>query len=174
MHTTPIVILLLRTLSQVEFVKGLDKQPFANNYLTMISADLQKFLEAQQRDYETALAEIKSGRKQGHWIWYIFPQVKGLGRSSTSTYYGIESLDQAGRYLRHPVLGKRLTEISRELLALHGKTANQILGNPDDLKVRSSMTLFSLLPETDPVFQAVLDKYYGGKPDPQTLAMVNG
>lgn len=139
----------------------------------MSSADLQKFLDAQQRDYQTALAEIESGRKQGHWIWYIFPQIKGLGQSSTSTYYGIESLDQAGRYLRHPVLGKRLAEISRALLALQGKTANQILGNPDDLKLRSSMTLFSLLPEADPVFQAVLDKYYAGRPDQRTLELLN-
>ncbi|MCE7067370.1 DUF1810 domain-containing protein [Dyadobacter sp. CY326] len=137
-------------------------------------ADLTKFLEAQQRDYAGALAEIKAGKKRGHWIWYIFPQIAGLGVSSTSAFYGIENLDQASRYLQHPELGKRLVEVSNAFLAVQNKTANQILGSPDDLKVRSCMTLFSLVNNADPVFQAVLDKYYNGLPDQKTLAIVNG
>jgi uncharacterized protein (DUF1810 family) len=135
-------------------------------------SDLEKFVEAQEGDYAGALAEIRSGRKRGHWIWYLFPQIAGLGMSSTSVFYGIESLEQASRYLQHPVLGKRLIEISNAFLDIQGKTANQILGNPDDLKVRSSMTLFSLVANTDPVFQAVLDKYFNGIPDQKTLQIV--
>ncbi|TLV00415.1 DUF1810 domain-containing protein [Dyadobacter luticola] len=138
----------------------------------MNSSNLQKFLDAQKNDYDSALAEIKNGRKVGHWIWYIFPQIKGLGMSSTSAHYAIETLDEAAQYLAHPVLGKRLIEISGAMLAIKGKSANQVLGSPDDLKLRSSMTLFCLVPETNPVFQAVLDKYYEGKPDPRTLALV--
>lgn len=131
--------------------------------------DLDKFVSAQKRDYDMALAEIRNGRKRGHWIWYIFPQVSGLGMSSTSAFYGIETIEQASRYLEHPLLGKRLIEISKVILEINGKTANQILGSPDDLKLRSSMTLFNLVPNTDPVFQAVLDKYFNGKPDQRTI-----
>lgn len=131
--------------------------------------DLDKFVSAQNRDYDMALAEIKNGRKRGHWIWYIFPQVSGLGMSNTSAFYGIETIEQASRYLEHPLLGKRLIEISKAILEINCKTANQILGSPDDLKLRSSMTLFNLVPNTDPVFQAVLDKYFNGKPDQRTI-----
>lgn len=131
--------------------------------------DLDKFVSAQNRDYDMALAEIKNGRKRGHWIWYIFPQVSGLGMSSTSAFYGIDTIEQASRYLEHPLLGKRLVEISKAILEINGKTANQIMGSPDDLKLRSSMTLFNLLPNTNPVFQAVLDKYFNGKPDQRTI-----
>ena len=134
--------------------------------------DLDKFLNAQNRDYASALAEIRNGRKQGHWIWYVFPQIAGLGMSSTSEFYAIQSLEQADRYLRHPVLGKRLVEISNAVLAVERRTANQIMGSPDDLKLRSSMSLFNLVKNTDPVFQAVLDKYYNGRPDEKTLAIV--
>ena len=134
--------------------------------------DLDKFLEAQDRDYAGALAEIRNGRKYGHWIWYIFPQVAGLGMSSTSTHYGIQNLDQATRYLQHPVLGARLVEISNAILSLKNKSANQILGSPDDLKLRSSMTLFSLVENADGVFQAVLDKYFNGEPDQRTLEIL--
>jgi len=135
--------------------------------------DLEKFLIAQTQDYSGALEEIRKGRKQGHWIWYIFPQVLGLGMSSTSVFYAIESIDQANRYAHHPILGKRLIEISNAILAIQGKTANQILGSPDDLKLRSSMSLFSLVENADPVFQAVLDKYFGGIPDQKTIDIVN-
>ena len=135
-------------------------------------SDLDKFLNAQNRDYTNALAEIRRGRKQGHWIWYVFPQIAGLGMSSTSVFYAIQSLEQADRYLRHPVLGKRLIEISNAVLSIEGKNANQIMGSPDDLKLRSSMSLFNLVNDTDPVFQAVLDKYFKGVPDEKTLAIV--
>ncbi|MGN7890062.1 DUF1810 domain-containing protein [Dyadobacter sp. 22481] len=138
----------------------------------MSEMDLQKFLDAQQSDYDAALSEIKNGRKRGHWMWYIFPQIKGLGHSSTANYFAIENLDQARRYFEHPLLGKRLVEISGAMLAVEGKSAYHILGIPDDLKLRSSMTLFSLLPETDPVFEAVLEKYYEGEADLRTLALV--
>lgn len=137
-----------------------------------MDSDLEKFVNAQDRDYSSALAEIKNGRKQGHWIWYIFPQISGLGMSSTSQYYGIENIEQASRYLQHPVLGKRLVEISNAILGIENKTANQILGSPDDMKLRSCMTLFNLVKNTDPVFQAVLDKYFKGRPDAKTIAIV--
>ena len=133
---------------------------------------LIRFLDAQDQDYTRALAEIKNGRKQSHWIWYIFPQISGLGYSSTAVFYGIKDIQEAEEYLRHPVLGSRLVETAKALLEINGKTANQILGNPDDLKVRSSMTLFNLLENTDPVFQAVLDKYFNGIPDQRTLDLV--
>jgi len=134
---------------------------------------IKKFLNAQQRDYPIALAEIKKGRKQGHWIWYIFPQIAGLGMSGTSMHYAIDDIAQATQYLQHPVLGQRLIEISEAVLAIEGKSANQILGSPDDLKLRSSMTLFSLAEDAKPVFQQVLDKYYGGLPDQKTIDILN-
>src|SRR5438270_10060514 len=104
---------------------------------------LKRFIDAQERDYEIALAEIKNGRKRSHWMWYIFPQVKGLGFSSTSQHYGIANLKEAEAYLRHPVLGPRLIAISNELLNLENKNATDIFGNPDDMKLRSAMTLFA-------------------------------
>ena len=133
---------------------------------------LKRFLTAQEGDYARALAEIKNGRKQSHWMWYIFPQIAGLGFSETAKFYAINDIQEARDYLEHSVLGSRLIEISSALLQHKGKTANQIFGSPDDLKLRSSMTLFSLVNDTDPVFQAVLDKYYGGSPDPKTLLLV--
>ena len=135
--------------------------------------NLKRFLDAQERDYQRALNEIRNGRKQGHWIWYIFPQIAGLGFSSTSAFYGIVNLQEANDYIQHPVLGSRLVETAKAFLDISGKTASQILGSPDDLKVRSSMTLFSFTENSDPVFQAILDKYYNGKPDDKTIAIVN-
>lgn len=134
---------------------------------------MQKFLDAQQHDFDSALAEIINGRKRGHWMWYIFPQLKGLGRSSISMHYGIENLDEAIRYLNHPLLGPRLIQISEAIQAIEGKSAYQIMGSPDDLKLRSCMTLFNLVPGTNPVFQSVLDKYFGGKPDPLTMQLID-
>lgn len=134
--------------------------------------NLERFLDAQANDYSRALREIKSGRKQSHWMWYIFPQIKGLGFSETAKFYAINDLQEARAYLEHPVLGSRLVEISNALLGLEGKSANQILGSPDDLKLKSSMTLFSALEKTDPVFQAVLTKYYKGVADQQTLSII--
>ena len=134
--------------------------------------NLKRFLDAQDRDYNRALAEIRNGKKQGHWIWYIFPQISGLGLSSTSAFYGIVDLREANDYFQHPVLGRRLIEISKVFLDIHGKKAIQILGTPDDMKVKSSMTLFNLLENTDTVFRAVLDKYYDGEQDEKTISIV--
>lgn len=134
--------------------------------------NLKRFLEAQQKDYLKALSEIQNGKKQTHWIWYIFPQLAGLGKSEYAVFYGIKNTEEAEEYLGHPILGKRLIEISNELLKLENKTANQIFGNPDDLKVRSCMTLFSSLKETDPVFNNVLDKFFNGIKDPFTIKLI--
>jgi len=134
--------------------------------------DLKRFLEAQENDYETALAEIGRGKKQSHWMWYIFPQIAGLGFSSTSKFYAIKDRGEAEDYLAHPVLGKRLVEISNALLGVEGKTANQIFGSPDDVKLKSSMTLFDALDDTNPVFRKVLDKYFNGAKDGRTLEMI--
>jgi len=134
--------------------------------------DLQRFLDAQERYFETALSEIRGGRKRSHWMWYIFPQIAGLGFSSTSKFYAVKDKQEADDYLRHPVLGKRLVEISNALLEIEGKTANQIFGSPDDAKLKSSMTLFGALENTDPVFQEVLDKYFDGAKDEKTLKLI--
>lgn len=133
---------------------------------------LIRFTEAQERDYQTALAEIKRGRKTSHWMWYVFPQIAGLGFSSTSKFYAIADKEEAENYLNHPVLGKRLIEISEALLEHESKTAHEIFGSPDDVKLKSSMTLFGELEKANPVFQKVLDKYFGGAKDAQTLKLI--
>ncbi len=135
--------------------------------------DLKRFLEAQESVFERALAEIKRGRKQSHWMWYIFPQIKGLGSSETSRFYAVNARAEAELYLAHPVLGARLVEISEALLEIEGKTANQIFGSPDDAKLKSSMTLFGALDNTNPVFQRVLDKYFNGEKDAKTLRLID-
>lgn len=135
--------------------------------------DLERFIEAQKSDYATALSEIKKGRKENHWMWYIFPQVLGLGYTSTSMQYAIQDLDEATAYLNHEILGKRLIEISNALLTLDTNDADKIFGGTDSLKLRSSMTLFSLLPGADPVFQSVLDKFFNGTKDDKTLQLLN-
>ncbi|MES2268562.1 MAG: DUF1810 domain-containing protein [Bacteroidota bacterium] len=134
--------------------------------------DLKRFLEAQSKDYAVALAEIRNGRKRSHWMWYIFPQVAGLGYSGMSSRYAIRGLTEAVEYLAHPVLGARLVEISKALLALPGSNATTVMGSPDDLKLRSSMTLFSLVPGADPVFEAVIGKYFQGEKDKATLKLI--
>jgi len=133
---------------------------------------LPRFLEAQNQNYLKALAEIRSGEKASHWMWYVFPQLKGLGKSDMAAFYGIENLQEAEDYLAHPVLGKHLVEISQALLHIEGKSANAILGSPDDLKLQSSMTLFGAASDSNPVFQEVLDRYFGGQPDSRTLSML--
>jgi uncharacterized protein (DUF1810 family) len=133
---------------------------------------LNRFLTAQERDYETALAEIKSGRKRSHWMWYIFPQIAGLGYSETSKFYAIKDRQEAEAYLSHPVLGQRLIEISNALLELEDNHAARIFGSPDDMKLKSSMTLFATLPSTDPVFTHVLAKYFNGIQDWVTLNLL--
>ena len=125
--------------------------------------DLNRFLKAQDRDYADALAEIKAGRKRSHWIWYIFPQVKGLGFSSTSEFYGIDGLDEARAYMDNVVLRERIIEISEVLLTLDSSDAGDVMGYPDDLKLRSSMTLFAEAAPKEEVFQKVLDKFFAGK-----------
>ena len=137
-----------------------------------VPSTLSRFTEAQQTDFETALAETKNGRKQGHWMWYTFPQIQGLGFSQTSMFYAIEDEAEAIAYLNHPVLGERLITISKELLKLPVNNANAIFGSPDDLKLRSCMTLFAALPGTDPVFEAVLEKFFGGIGDKMTLKIL--
>ncbi len=133
---------------------------------------LKRFLDAQATDYAGALAEIENGRKQSHWMWYIFPQLAGLGHSETAKFYAISGLNEATAYLSHPVLGSRLIEISSVLLTIEGKTATQIVGTPDDLKLCSSMTLFGIVNDADPVFQAILDKFFACVPDQRTLDLI--
>ena len=136
-------------------------------------ADLSRFLEAQKHSYASALSEIRNGRKRSHWMWYIFPQIAGLGFSSTAQYYAIRDLSEARAYLEEPVLRSRLLEISSALLELPGDDATQILGWPDDLKLRSCMTLFLHADPSIPVFQQVLDKFYAGSEDERTVALLN-
>lgn len=134
---------------------------------------VKRFEKAQQRDYETALAEIRSGQKRSHWMWYIFPQLKGLGRSPTAQYYGIADQEEAREFLNHPVLGTHLKEISRALLELTTSDADAVFGFPDNLKLCSSMTLFAKVSgEENSVFHQVLDKYFGGKWDDRTLRLL--
>jgi uncharacterized protein (DUF1810 family) len=135
-------------------------------------SDLSRFVQAQQGVYRTALAELRAGSKRSHWMWFVFPQLAGLGHSATARRYAIGSLDEARAYLAHPVLGPRLVEAAAALLAVEGRTAGQILGYPDDLKLRSSMTLFARAADDPGVFQAVLDRYYDG-PDPRTLELLS-
>lgn len=134
---------------------------------------LQRFTDAQKADYEIALSEIRSGRKRSHWMWYIFPQIHGLGFSETSKFYALKSVDEAKEYLSHPVLGKRLIEISKALLDLPSVNAHSIFGSPDDVKLKSSMTLFASLPNADRVFQSVLEKFFYGEKDDKTLKIIN-
>jgi uncharacterized protein (DUF1810 family) len=134
--------------------------------------ELIRFLEAQNQVYLKALSEIKEGKKISHWMWYIFPQIKGLGSSQIAEYYGIKDLNEATAYLQHPILGKHLVKISEEVLNLNGKTATQIFGSSDDLKLRSCMTLFANVKKSNPVFQKVLTKYFNGLPDEVTLQLL--
>jgi len=138
----------------------------------MPDKDLIRFLEAQNQMYLTALSEVKKGYKKSHWMWFIFPQIKGLGTSETARYFGVNGISEATEYLRHPVLGRHLIEISQALLSLSGKTANQIFGTPDDLKLRSCMTLFAAVENSNPIFSQILDKYFDGQPDPLTLSIL--
>ena len=134
--------------------------------------NLDRFKTAQDTDYKTALSEIRNGRKVSHWMWYIFPQMKQLGFSPTAQYYGIVSLDEAKSYIADDTLRQHLVEISQALLALESDNASQIMGYPDDMKLKSCMTLFMLAAPEIPVFQAVLDKFYGGEPDKKTEELI--
>ena len=134
--------------------------------------DLKRFLDAQEDTYSDALAELKAGKKRTHWMWFIFPQVAGLGNSPMAVRYAINSRVEAQDYLGHPLLGSRLRECAEALLSVQGKTANEIMGFPDDLKLKSSMTLFAALSNADPVFRQVLERYYQGEQDEKTLQIL--
>ena len=135
--------------------------------------ELARFVEAQRGTYERALSEVKSGQKQTHWMWYIFPQLRGLGRSSTAQYYGITGADEATAYLVHDVLGPRLLAMCEAALSIEGRTAAEIFGNPDDLKLRSCATLFANLPDTNSCFRKIIDRYFEGNMDPETVELLS-
>jgi uncharacterized protein (DUF1810 family) len=135
--------------------------------------DLQRFVKAQEGSYDDALAEITAGYKTSHWMWYIFPQFAGLGFSSMSHRYAIKSLEEARAYLAHPVLGPRLIACAEAVLAVQGKSAYDIFDSPDDLKLRSSATLFAHVSPRDNVFERLLAKYYDGEPDRKTIRLLH-
>lgn len=138
-----------------------------------MTSDLNRFLTAQQGGvYENAIAELKNGRKRTHWMWFIFPQINGLGYSATAKYYAIKNREEAEQYLNHPVLGNRLLQCTQSVLAIENKTALEIFGEPDNVKLNSCMTLFAQLPNASPVFSRVIDQYFNGKPDTKTLALL--
>ena len=133
--------------------------------------DLHRFTKAQRNTYDRVLAELRNGKKQTHWMWYIFPQIDGLGHSATSRRYAIKSIEEARQYLNHPVLGKRLLECVKVILAIEGRSISEIFGHPDDMKLKSSMTLFTCIPNSPSVLFRVLDKYFNGNRDVKTLQL---
>lgn len=134
---------------------------------------LQRFVEAQEQVFESVLIELNRGRKYGHWIWFIFPQLKGLGRSSMSAFYGIGSLDEARAYLQHPLLGTRLIQCTELVIAVRGSDAEAIFGEVDAMKFRSCMTLFAGADPEQRLFSQALEKYFGGERDPLTLSYLD-
>jgi uncharacterized protein (DUF1810 family) len=139
-----------------------------------VAFDLERFVKAQAGVYEGALDELRQGRKSGHWMWFIFPQVAGLGHSATSRYFAIASLDEARAYLAHPVLGPRLRACAEAILAVTGRSAVEILGGIDAVKLRSSMTLFRRAAPAEPLFARVLDRFFDGLADETTDAILRG
>jgi uncharacterized protein (DUF1810 family) len=131
--------------------------------------DLSRFTSAQENIYDTVLAELSNGRKRSHWMWYIFPQIDGLGYSATSKHYAIKSLEEARQYLNHPVLGKRLLECAEAVFSIEGRSISEIFGYPDNLKLKSSMTLFAYVAAPCSVFSRILEKYFNGEQDALTL-----
>lgn len=137
--------------------------------------DLQRFVTAQDGVWPAVTAELAAGAKRSHWMWFVFPQLRGLGHSPTAQFYGIASRDEAAAYLAHPRLGERLRQSAALVVRHRGRSANAIFGSPDDLKLRSSMTLFEVAGgPAEPVFAAVLDAFFGGGRDPRTLALLGG
>jgi uncharacterized protein (DUF1810 family) len=134
--------------------------------------NLQRFVDAQGRSYERACQELSAGCKQSHWMWFIFPQLKGLGNSAMAKHYGISSLLEAQAYLAHPVLGPRLNHVTELVLRVHRSTVEQIFGDPDDLKFRSCITLFAVAAGGSNVFNEALQKYFDGKPDALTIELL--
>jgi len=133
--------------------------------------DLQRFVAAQEGVMDSVREELRAGRKRSHWMWFVFPQLRGLGTSAMAQRYGIASLEEARAYLAHPVLGPRLRECCELMLAVTGRSAHEILGSPDDLKFRSCVTLFSLAAPDEPLFRRCLDRFHEGAPDTRTLAL---
>lgn len=134
--------------------------------------NLDRFVQAQEADYEQALQEIRNGRKQSHWMWYIFPQIDGLGFSAMSQRYSIKSLAEAEAYLRHPVFGPRLVQIAEAAIAVQGRSAYEVFGSPDDMKLKSCATLFACASPAGSVFHQLLDKYFQGERDAATLQIL--
>jgi len=135
--------------------------------------DLKRFVDAQESTYESALAELRQGRKHTHWMWFIFPQLRGLGRSSTAEYYGLSSLDEARAYLEHPILGQRLDAVTVAATSAPASSLNALFGSPDDMKFKSSMTLFErAAPDADNIFSLALDKWCSGQRDTATLQLL--
>ncbi len=134
--------------------------------------NLKRYVEAQQNTYDTALQEIKAGKKQSHWMWFIFPQIAGLGKSEFSKFFAITDKNEATLFLEHPILGDRIIESMNVLLTLETTNAHHVFGSPDDKKLHSSVTLFSSTDNTVPVFKEVLDKFFDGKPDAETLRLL--
>jgi uncharacterized protein (DUF1810 family) len=134
--------------------------------------DLQRFIDAHKEDFQIALSEIKAGRKRSHWMWYIFPQIRGLGFSETSKYYAIQSIDEAKEFLNHPELGQNLISITSELLKLNNTDATSIFGKPDNMKLFSCMTLFSIISPENSIFKKVLDKFFNGQKDDNTIQLI--
>lgn len=134
--------------------------------------DLSRFTKAQEQDFKTAFKEIKNGRKMSHWMWYIFPQIQGLGKSSTSQYYGIKDLNEARAFINDPYLGGNLKKISMALLELEENNAVAIFGKPDDIKLKPCMTLFSCISEDGSIFHKVLEKYFDGRQCKRTVSII--
>jgi uncharacterized protein (DUF1810 family) len=135
---------------------------------------LRRFLDAQAPVIDAVMAELEAGEKRSHWMWFVFPQLGILGRSSTARYYGIESVEEAKAYLAHPVLGERLKACTRAVLRHHDTTAHAIFGSPDDLKFRSCMTLFGMAAPGEPLFRQALAQFFDGVPDPLTASFRAG
>jgi uncharacterized protein (DUF1810 family) len=134
--------------------------------------ELQRFVAAQVDDYDTALAEIRRGRKQSHWMWYVFPQFEGLGVSATSRRYAVKSVAEARAFLAHPVLGPRLLECAEAVVGVNGRSAMEIFGSPDTMKLQSSATLFAAVSPAGSVFHRLLEKYFDGRPDARTIRLI--
>jgi len=134
--------------------------------------DLTRFISAQEMVYGRVFSELRNGRKRTHWMWFIFPQIDGLGNSSTTKRYAVKSKEEAEQYLNHSILGKRLKECAEAVLAIEGRSISEIFGYPDDLKLKSSLTLFSSLADSDPVFSSILDKYFNGERDIRTIEIL--
>ena len=135
---------------------------------------LQRFVDAQAPVFETVCAELRAGRKASHWMWFVFPQLRGLGRSAMASAYGIASLDEARAYLAHPILGPHLQQCTQRVLDVEGRDAHAIFGSPDDLKFRSCMSLFAHVAGGRSVFVAALDRFFDGRSDPATLRLLDG